>query len=190
MTLRMFVPAAAALLLFAGAAHAQDAADSAGTHDNALSLGFGNGSAIGLWHRFSPRLQLGLEVAADRNTTQIPGSGSDPERQTTLSIQPAVKLYGANLGPLRPYGYAALRAQWATHDFNGDANHFTTHGFGGGVGIGIDWFPVERVSIGGHAGVNALWSRDRMSSTGFPDTKVSHTDFGTFDSGLRVQLFF
>jgi len=62
---------------------------------------------------------------------------------------------------------------------------------GGFVGVGLQWLPVQRVSLGGHLGVESvLTRRDRLGSSPPPDEDVSGYDVGTYSSGIRAHFFF
>ena len=49
-------------------------------------------------------------------------------------------------------------------------------------GLGLDWFPVPSVSIGGHAAVRASYLKY--------SEQPGALSVGTTSSGIRVQLYF
>lgn len=191
---RTFVPAAAALLLFASAAHAQDAADSAGTHRTALSLGIGSTTTIGLWRRVAPNVEVGLEVAGSHSESRSANEAHD--RSTIVAVQPAVKLYSGPVGPVRPYAYGEAGVAFVVD--HAEIQPGTSlvpverrdRGLNAAVGLGLEWSPVDRITLGGHAGVGAAWLRDTNQVGDDPETVSHTTSFGTFTSGVRVQLYF
>jgi hypothetical protein len=193
MTLRT-IAVAAALLVAAGTARAQDTASVAGKHDNAIALGVGPTPSIGLWHRLTPNLELGVEVTGQHN-----GASDDNDqgfRLNQLSLQPAVKAYLGPAAPVRPYAYAEAGITFAKSRYNvtlqtGPAiAEMRDRGLGAGVGLGVEWAAFDRVSIGGHAGVQGTWLRERDQIEDNPGTVSHFTRYNTFSSGVRIQLYF
>lgn len=191
MTLRT-IALAAALLVAAGTARAQDTASV--THRNAIALGVGATPSIGLWRRLTPNLELGVDVVAQHSTTR--GDDEQELRYNQVSVQPAVKAYMGPAAAVRPYAYAEAGIAFASGHQEvqlqtGLAN-IETHdrGFGAGVGLGLEWAAFDRVTIGGHAGVGAAWMRERYQLENNPETVSHFTRYNTFNSGVRVQLYF
>jgi hypothetical protein len=147
-----------------------------GEHSLALSL---NGtSQIGYWTRQSDRTDLGFEVGAN-------GLFSDSNSHVSLTVTPAIKRYHSSAGPLAPYTYIGIplyytRSTADNVDF--PDTKFNSYGLGGIVGIGLDWFPLQHVSIGGHAGLRANFFDQTDGDAAF--------SIGTFTSGIRAQLYF
>jgi hypothetical protein len=183
--------AAAALLLATGAA----AQDTNGLERSRTSIVVGatGDITVGVWQRLSPRTSLGLEVGAySRNGEyRFPTTGQEQETEERLvTVGPALKVYTGPGGAFLPYGYASAFAQFGSmrhQPLDGEAQESDVSGFGGQVGVGVDWFPVQRVSIGGHVGVEGFSSsRDAVAFNG----EEEFTGIGTFSSGIRVQLYF
>jgi len=60
--------------------------------------------------------------------------------------------------------------------------------------LGLEWFPIERVSVGGHAGlrVSQGWIRNSTSAVAMT-TQVQNqhqTTAATLQSGLEVRFYF
>lgn len=115
---------------------------------------------------------------------------------TVPSFGPALKLYGATAGPVRPYLWTALNAVFTGSSSTTDGEFPVDAGqrdrtVGGQAGLGLEWSPHPRVSIGGHAGVAAGFGRTRFISDGDEVDPSVHTSFvNTFHSGIRVQFYF
>jgi hypothetical protein len=57
---------------------------------------------------------------------------------------------------------------------------------GAELGVGLDWFPARRVSIGGHVGVRGFAGSLEVSD----DAEQDFTGISTLNSGIRVHLYF
>lgn len=185
--------AAAGLLLATGAA-AQEAAreetnglERPGT---SIEVGAGAGALVGVWQRVSPRVSLGVQVSAYTSRSELESDVIDRDaRQSGVSVGPALKVYGGPGGAFLPYGFASAFLEFgeSREEINGGGEREEDlDGVGGELGVGIDWFPVRRVSIGGHVGVEA----HRQSRPSDDDDVNRFTIFNTVSSGIRVQLYF
>ncbi len=197
MTLRTLASLTVATLLATGSAAAQsaDTATAAEPRSNSFSLGIGYSPRVGVWHRFSPRVQAGVEVVGRREA-----SGDDDGHgftSTQVGIAPAIKLYASTNAPLLPYVYGEASVSFGSARTVADGppgeeliSEQNVRTLGVVIGLGMDWFPVERVSVGGHAGLEAQWRRYEYESgaTEFPPQTGS--TIGTFNSGLRVHFYF
>lgn len=156
-----------------------------------LSLRPFNDMTIGVWHQFTPRLELGLQVGG--RISEEEGEGDqDGERSAIFSIEPAAKLYGAARGDLRPYTYGSLFFNSQHSDF-GDDLEVTTAALGASLGLGLEWSPVERVRIGGHAGVSAAITDGERTTfeLGNPvPFDVQGWQANTFTSGITLYYSF
>ncbi|HET7232950.1 MAG TPA: hypothetical protein VFJ16_23275 [Longimicrobium sp.] len=202
MNLRTLVPLAAATLLASGTAAAQsaDSTPAEPRYANSFVVQVNGNPVIGLWHRVSPSVEAGLEMSARRSTssTDLTGNTGQSLRFTSVSVGPAVKLFTAPAGALRPYVYGSagvsfVRNRSESHNSSGDPDVYEQkgHAFDGSLALGLEWHPVERVSIGGHAGVLGSWGTGTVKyvvSDGTVDTNDSVA--GTFNSGVRVQFYF
>jgi len=183
--------ATAALLLASGAA-AQDS-DGLERPRTSIAVGATGDYGVGVWQRLSPRASLGLELAAYSRSGEygFPNTGQEQEsRERLITVGPALKVYSGPGGAFLPYGYASVFAQFGSARYRpleGEAQESDLSGFGGQLGVGVDWFPVQRVSIGGHVGVEgSSITREGVSFTAEEDV----TGFSTFNSGIRVHLYF
>lgn len=69
------------------AAHAQE--EDATEAKTSLSLTPFNGPAIGLWHRFTPRLEIGLEAGMTRSNTEAEGEERPRDDRTFITVEPS-----------------------------------------------------------------------------------------------------
>jgi hypothetical protein len=148
-------------------------------------------TTIGVWRQFSPRLELGLEVGA--SVAQQEGEEEDTEEgRVGVSIEPAAKLYGRGDGDLRPYTAVSLFFTSQEFDYRGDQEDSSTS-LGASLGLGLEWTPVERIRIGGHAGVRAGYVHGERTSfpLGVPEVyEIDGWEVATFTSGITFYCSF
>lgn len=168
-------------------AQEEDAAE----HRTSLSLRPSSTLAIGVWQRLSPRMEIGIEAGGLAGESE----GEDDqglESRTVASIEPAIKLFGAPGGTLRPYGIGGVFYNLQRFDFGG-GQKATSSLLGVSLGAGLEWSPVARIRIGGHAGVRAAavdGERTRFDENGPDVYEVSGWEASTFTSGLIVYYSF
>jgi hypothetical protein len=187
----------AATLLTAGSAAAQTAdTASAAPRNTSFSFGLGSSQRVGLWHRVTPRVQVGMEVLGRRETTSTDG-GELEARSTQLGIAPGVKFYSSTTAPVLPYVFVGGEASFGHARAENEAvggeiieAEQTFRTLGAELGLGVDWFPVQRVSIGGHAAIGANWSRTQYETDGAEHPEQKTSSIGTFSSGVRVHFYF
>jgi hypothetical protein len=150
----------------------------------AISLGWAGGGNLGLWLRVSERADVGLEGGYAR-------TDDDDVESWVASVRPALKAYlGASGGPV--YWVVGLRLSWGRSQTD-LAGTSTNRALGGFTGVGLDWFPAGRVSVGGHVGIDVAATRRTREGVGLPgvsDVESSGYDLGTLSSGIRLQLYF
>lgn len=68
-----------------------------------------------------------------------------------------------------------------------DVSNWSTGAFGG---LGVEWFPVRSVSIGGYTGIGLTYASSKVETPGVPSD--SRTDFrlSTGTSGLSLHIYF
>jgi hypothetical protein len=140
-------------------------------------------TSIGFGLRAGDRTDVMLELAG-----RVFEDGGT--RTRLVSLRPALKRYlGSTEGSVAPYLFLGLRADWSWRNFS-DSPVQSSRALGGRAGVGVDWFPTQRVSIGGHVGAEAVALRSDGTLLGGPDAVSTGHDVGTFSSGIRVRLFF
>ena len=153
----------------------------AGRPDHAIELGVGESSTIGYWIKQSERTDLGFRVAASIRDI-------DESTQTAILFGPALRFYRNSPGSLAPYTQVGLDLSYIRHS-NNDVSR-DAWGVLGRVGLGLDWFPIESFSVGGHVGaVVSYEDLDYIAVQGI-QTDRSAITFRTFSSGILVRLLF
>ena len=176
----------------------------AGAWSLSFSLPSGGGASLGVWKLVGDRTNLGLDVGVRSVSTSDAlnfDDGRPSEKLTSsdlgLAIEPSIRQYIATYRTLAPYIHGSLLFAYSSLDAETVSQQATTvrktYEYGIGAGIGVEWAPLERFSVGGHTGVRFSY-QDRSSVNSSPSgTSVqdgSATAFDTFVSSLVVQLYF
>ncbi|MBJ6724948.1 outer membrane protein [Geomesophilobacter sediminis] len=161
--------------------------------DNAIALGVNEGTAtIGYWHKLSGSDDLGVDFG-------IQYRDHETFNNQTYQVMPAIKHYLFPEKSFSPYLYGGLIASYGNNDTrettqqSGSRTESYTAGALGG--LGMEWFPIRNLSIGGHVGVRAQYEYNKTtySSSNFvvpPPNKDEGFTIGTFNSGIRLNLSF
>jgi hypothetical protein len=155
-----------------------------GASQGTRSLSFGidgsGSSEAGLWIFISDRTNLGLLGSLD--WTSEDRTGGRPDRsQFTLGVGPRVKWYISGSPRVGPYWFGGVNFLHTRRSEEGEPDR-TSRGAGIDGGFGVDWFPVDQMSIGGWTGLR--FTSDRLEN----DDQV--TRFRALTTGLRVHLYF
>ncbi|HEU0013012.1 MAG TPA: hypothetical protein VFQ45_04980 [Longimicrobium sp.] len=179
---------AAAGLFTAAPSHAQESA-----RPNSIALRVGETVGFGLWRNVGPALAVGLELAASVDRLE----GDDLEQEISdFTVEPAVKLYGPSGQPARSYLWGSVFYSVASEtstDTSGDETEIEVTQMGGSLGFGLEWFPIDRVSVGGHVGVRAGVRTTAFifdDGLGDDELKADGPFFRTLASGIRVHFYF
>lgn len=168
------------------AAAGQDAPEPA----TSLSLRPMGDLTIGVWHRFAPNLEIGLEAGAMKVDAETE-DGEPRDRRSFVTIEPIAKLYGAPRGALRPYGAGSVYLTSRTFELSSVDE--TSTALGVSLGAGLEWSPVARIRVGGHAGVRAavIDGETTSYSEGMPfQVSLQGWEATTFTTGLTFYYSF
>jgi hypothetical protein len=146
---------------------------------------------IGVWHRFAPNLEIGLEAGAMKTHTDAEDEGRPRDGRTFITVEPIAKLYGSPRGALRPYGAGSV--YFTSRKFEFSNVDETTNALGVSLGAGLEWSPVARVRVGGHAGVRAaiIGGETTSYASGDPlEVDLEGWEASTFTTGLIVYYSF
>lgn len=195
---------AAALALCASAAHAQSSADPDSLFNplrkGARSLSFtapldgGTGEA-GIWRMVDDKTNVGILVGlgAARSNLDVDDAGSIDNTQLNLSIGVGVRRYGNPYGQVSPYVMSAAYVFGSQQTQGPDDAEIKVRNLGVGArgGLGVEWFPVRRVSIAGETGARLQLNRQTVDRDDEDDDATSTgLNLSTFTSGLSVQIYF
>lgn len=211
MHLRITTIAAAALLSLSVPAHGQDAATDTvprtSLREGAWSLSFavpgyntGGGSGeLGAWKMVGPRTNLGVTLTASTQRSESSGGEFEAtDRRTDLNLNLNVKRYVMQPAEVTPFLLVGAGIGHSSQDreVTPAGPDQSASGLTGGVraGVGLEWFPVRRVSISGHTGLTVTGSgleSEGEASDGTPVAGEADTFFfGTFTSALSLQIWF
>jgi hypothetical protein len=185
--LRALVAAVAAGLVCASPAGAQEDAGENALRRGASSVmaGVAPEAGVGFWSMLSDRTAVGL-VGGVQRVESVSGDSEHGIRLLTLS--PQVKRYWRATGPILPYAHGSLSVSGIEFG-SGSSSRQESRSYGAGAAVGLDWFPVRRISVGGHGGVAlsraVLGSRDAQGE----EMEISGWSLGTFTTAIRVHLY-
>lgn len=148
------------LLTAPAAAAAQDRASEAlqpGRRMIALSLP-SHGTTAGFWVQRTTTLTRGIELTADFQHVDVSSSGPGQDRnRLSVVLSPIIKNFLARShGAIAPYARAGVLIGYQREETATRQND----GWLAGVeaGFGAEWFPVERISVGGWLGAAASYA--------------------------------
>lgn len=163
-------------------------------------FGFPSGGAttFGIWRMMGERLNLGFDVELefeDIETVVHAGGGlSDTINDTrwTLRAGPQLKWYFPVGSRVVPYARAGLLAGYGSRDAESPAatRNITQVSVLFRTGVGVEWFPVDRVSFGGFTGLLVSYDDHTDEANGNPLTDSTRWQLTTFHSALGIQIYF
>lgn len=165
---------------------AQDAGATAlerGRRSISFTLPGGGGTSFGLWTMLSDRTNLGLNARLEIDRRDAPDVDA-----WAVELAPAIRRYVRALGPVMPFLYADVsigfggQAQPA-----GDESVLALGTFGG---IGVEWFPVRSVSIGGYTGIGLDYTSTELDPVVGGSQSSSRLTLRTATSQLGIQIYF
>jgi hypothetical protein len=208
--------AAAALLSLAAPARAQEvvlvtegaeALPRNSLQKGAWSLSFAlpgsdRDGTLGAWKMVGPRTNLGVFVGvgairSDGETDTPAGERETTETRTSLDVGVQARRYVTDPADVAPFLFGAVSVGTSRQERDDESaydSRMSGTQAGLSAGVGVEWFPVRRVSISGQTGftVNAGLSD---GAQGLPDGGEATYDgtfmgVGTFTSGLTLQIYF
>ena len=194
---------AVALLVATGAAahpSPQGPLAERGTWALGFALPSSEGSSFSLWRVRSPETALGLEgsfswAQSDHELDGGPRKRDQRYNSLNLQLRPTFKRYRPLRHRVAPYFYGQALAGFTDKDeeYWYDPTTGSMVELGVGLGLGVDWFPFQRVSIGGRTGLSLRFGfgeskRWVESSTGGEFRRHPSTDRELSFEILRSEL--
>jgi hypothetical protein len=155
----------------------------------------GSGS-FGGWKMVGERTNLGLIVGIQVSNRDESMDGSEYDRETTwLNSGLHLRRYVGTIGEVTPFLAAGINGYAGRSTNRQGTTSAEVRVFGAGVqgGVGVEWFPVRRVSVAGHTGaqIGIFASDDEVETETGPREGTQHTlDATTFTSRLSLQIYF
>jgi hypothetical protein len=171
---------AAATLHGAGVA-AQSVLPEVGTHAAMFSLPEGGGAGFGIRKMRGPTTNVGLEVQFGASHRWASDEVESSEHTSwSLGLRPDVRLYRRTDGPVVPF------LEWNGRlGYAGSSNDSWSLSTSLGVGLGVEWFPLDDMSVAGSSGVAGSYSKSSN-----PSSEGNESSFGAFRSELTLNLYF
>ncbi len=167
-----------------------------------VALPSGSGSSFSVWKIRSPTTALGLEAGVSwsyRDSTadaDDPGSAAINRHYLRLQLSPTIKHYRPLKNGIAPFTYGRVEAGFSGYrrDYSLNSQHGSSGGhIGIGLGLGVEWFPFQRISLGGQTGLRLGYRYFQHDSRGI-DSNTSRTSWNlylrTFQSQLKALMYF
>ena len=153
-----------------------------GTWALGFDLRSGEGSSFSLWRVRSPYTALGLEASLYwrlmESDYESPARSDRRYQRLCLEFRPTLKRYRPLRDGIAAYVYGqGLAGFWGMKRDRDDSVSMIDLGVG--LGLGVDWFPLQRISVGGRTGLS--------TSYGFGESSRSSPLLGEEDSYLATD---
>lgn len=192
------------VLLTGGVASAHQEGPLAGRGNWGLGVALPSesGSSFGVWKIRSPTTALGLEVGVSWSYRDSTADADDPfsapitDHSLRLQLSPTFKQYRPLNEQIAPFTYCRFEAGFS--GFKRDDGPNYQNGSSGGnmgmaLGLGVEWFPFQRVSLGGQTGLSLGYRYYQWDSRGI-DSNTSQTRWSlylrTFQSEVKASMYF
>ncbi len=124
-----------------------------GTLSLEFALPDGGGSNFGLWNQVGTSTSIGWNVGFTYAKEENEESGFSAS-QLRVSVGPELKEHFSirpRVAPFYRFGIAGLYDR-TTQTQDEVESRGESWGVGGSAALGVDWFPLDQISIGGHTG--------------------------------------
>jgi len=184
--MRLLMVAAAALLIGPSTVQAQGPeALAEGRTSIAFAIPQSGSTSFGIWKQLSPTRALGLQgsVLYGRHESEFANHEST---QFQISVAPAMKWYRSLTPTVAPFlrgsvGVGYNRSEQLSGDIRIETDGFNVNA---SAGIGVDWFPLRSISIGGFTGLSGALGRVDSG------TERNSLTLGTTTSALTMHIYF
>ena len=166
-------------LPFELAAQSDSVLPASGSYGVSFGLPSGGGAAFGVRKMISSTTNAGLEIQIDFAWSDNAPAGAQRTR-FALGVSPDLRLYRGSSGPVVPFLELGLAFTYQ----NGPADFWGVNN-AVGVGLGVEWFPLEAISVSGSTGARA--SYQYWTATGGSNQSVG---VSLFHSELLLNLYF
>lgn len=158
-----------------------------GTYSLAFTIPTASTTSFGIWRLFSDRTAVGLDVNFNYRSEEHEAQGRVNEADGfSVHIGPALKRYFSPERTVAPFLYGAATVGYSQADLRTFTRNEDREAFdaSGALGLGVDWFPLDRLSIGGFTGLTAGYSTT--------DRPGDHQAWSvrTFRSDLVMHIYF
>ena len=192
------------VLLTGGVASAHQEGPLAGRGNWGLGVALpsGSGSSFSVWKIRSPTNALGVQIGVSwsyaDSTADADDLASEPITRHSLRLQlsPTFKQYRPLNEQIAPFTYCRFTAGFSgfLRDDGLDFQNGSSVGnMGAALGLGVEWFPFQRVSLGGQTGIGMDYYYREYDSRG-SSHRSSSTSWNlylrTFQSEVKALMYF
>ena len=192
------------VLLTVGVASAHQEGPLAGRGNWGLGVALpsGSGSSFSVWKICSPTTALGLEVGVSwsyaDSTADADDLASEPVSTHSLRLQlsPTIKKYRPLHKQIASFTYGRIEAGfWGRkRDYSLNSQHGSSGGnIGAALGLGVEWFPFQRISLGGQTGLSLEYHHYQYDTRGTFSSRSSTSwslHLRTFQSEVKALMYF
>lgn len=190
------------VLLTSGIAAADQGGPLADRGDWALGVALpsSSGSSFSLWKIRSPTTAVGLEVGvswsyADSTTnSNAPNPTTLQRHYLSLQLRPTIKHYRPLHDRIAPFTYGQVEAGFRGHKRESSpyAGSSSSGNIGLALGLGVEWFPFQRISLGGQTGLSLGYRYAQYDTRGYSNSSRSNWSLylRTFQSEVKALMYF
>ena len=166
-----------------------------------VALPSSSGSNFSLWKIRSPTTAVGLEIGVSWSYADSTFNADDPDPTTlqrhylALQLRPTIKHYRPLHDRIAPFTYGQIEAGFGGYKRDTEPHEQYTSrrgNIGIALGLGIEWFPFQRISLGGQTGLSLGYRYSQSDTRG--DTNRSYTNWSlylsTFQSEVTALMYF
>ena len=167
-----------------------------------VALPSSSGSSFSLWKIRSPTTAVGLEMSVSWSYADSTLDADDPNPTSLqnhflyLRLRPTIKHYRPLHDRIAPFVYGQVDAGfWGRKwDDNPQMQYSGRSGnVGLALGLGVEWFPFQRISLGGQTGLRLGYRYGQYDTRGnfiLSQNRNWSLSLSTFQSELKALMYF
>ena len=165
-----------------------------------VALPSSSGSNFSLWKIRSPTTAVGLEVGISWSYADSTLNADDfaptslQKHYLSLFLRPTIKHYRPLHDRIAPFMYGQVEAGF--RGYKRDSSYTQLGSSGGNIGLtlglGVEWFPFQRISLGGQTGLRLGYSYRQYDTRGYGNDSSSNWSLylRTFQSEVKALMYF
>lgn len=153
-----------------------------GSYGISFSLPSGGGAGFGIRRMLTGQRSLGAEIQLGLSWQDVDYPDNDEDSRTAfgIGVSPDLRLYRGTSGPVVPF----IEVE-GTISYQRSSGGAWGMGAGAGVGLGVEWIPLEGMSISGSTGIAADFGHNDNHGR-----SADRLSVGLFRSELKLNLYF
>ena len=202
------------LLICAAPVRAQEIAEkqmpsalTVGARSLSFSLTGSGGATFGIWRMRSERTNMGWEIGVQGAWTSADQeyddgrAGEQSRTNLSISVGPSFRRYIEIARPVVPFVHTGVGVRYSyrrvdtvlprdpTDPDPETVERGRSGGLFGSLGLGLEWFPVERFSVSAYTGVGLVAEYGRGDRPGSESSAWS-VGLDTFTTGVLLRIYF